>query len=225
MKTARCALAAALGLVSIVAPAATRADNIIQDTISNLTFNGNNVCGPSGTALCTQTLSESYLWDNTTETYVNGSFSFSTSGVLGTSFSLFGTPPFPSVQVFSAAVWVVSSIQNPNGDALVVYLGNNPSPLVTGTYTLSTTHSIFVPPGMFDVNLSCASSDATCNAAYPAPLGAGSFGVFSTGGTVTVTNVPEPPIGTTLGAGLLCLMGMILFWKRVGTGAPQPSGS
>ncbi len=214
MKTSKFGLAVALGLIGLVAPRVARADNILQVTISNLTFNGSNACGPSGTALCTQTLSESYQWDNTTQTYVSGSFSFSTAGVLGT-FAPPSTVSFPIASGGLGVFWVVSAIQNQNGDKLYVFLGNNASPLVTGTYTLSTTHSILVPPGTFDVNLLCASTDTTCNAAYPGLLGSNTFGVFSTGGTVTVTSVPEPPISITLGAGLLCLMGVTLFRRRV----------
>src|SRR5260370_24365708 len=120
MKTSKFGLAVALGLIGLAAPRVALADNILQVTISNLTFNGSNACGPSGTALCTQTLSESYQWDNTTQTYVSGSFSFSTAGVLGTC-----PPPrtlsFPLSSRGLWVFWVVSSIHNHNRAKLCVF--------------------------------------------------------------------------------------------------------
>jgi hypothetical protein len=210
MKTTRYVLAVALGLIGLVAPTATRANSIVQVTISNLTFNGNSVCGPTGTALCTQTLSESWQWDNTTNTYVSGSFSSSTAGALGTSFSLFGQIPFPFVGSFQGAAPLLAGIQDSNGDVLTVFLPT--PPLVTGTYTPSTINSFQLLPGTYFAALNCASYSTTCQALFPT---SGGLAVLSTGGTVTVTTVSEPPTGALLGAGLFGLMGIVLLRKRL----------
>lgn len=77
-------LGMALGLAGVMLPSAVRADDIVAATVSNLTFNGNSVCGPSGTSLCSEVFNASFLWDNTTSTEVAGSLQFSSAGPLGT---------------------------------------------------------------------------------------------------------------------------------------------
>jgi hypothetical protein len=196
---------------AIGAPGA-HADDIVQVTISNLTFNGNNVCGSSGTASCTQTLSESYQWDNTTNTSVSGSFSLSTAGGLGTSFSLYSGP-----RLAGAPFSVFAGVVNPATDIMRVFLGDNTlSPLGTGTYTLIPTTSFYPgTPGTFAADIFCGS--ATCEADFPTTS---TVFVFATAGTVTVSTVPEPrtPSLILIGIGLVLVMR-----KRIARGLPQAS--
>jgi len=57
-------LSALLLFVAIGAPIA-RADDIWDVDISGLTFNGASVCGPTGTSVCTETLTTSFVFDYT----------------------------------------------------------------------------------------------------------------------------------------------------------------
>lgn len=200
-------------LIAAIGAPGAHADDIVQVTISNLTFNGNNACPPpSGTASCTQTLSESYQWDNTTNTSVSGSFSLSTAGGLGTSFSLYSGP-----RLAGAPFSVFAGVVNPATDIMRVFLGDNTlSPLGTGTYTLIPTTSLYPgTPGTFAADIICGS--ATCEADFPTTS---TVFVFATAGTVTVSTVPEPSSLALMLAGI----GLVLVMrKRIAQGLPLAS--
>lgn len=217
------ALAIAIGLGGLVLPTGVRADSIVDVTMSDLTFSGNNACGPSGTSLCTQTLNVAFQWDNTTNTFVLGSLSFDTSGAIGT---LFGAP----APVLTSSGLVFDSFTSGInfGDSMQFTIGETIDGLAPGVYNL-TTNFISTPPGSWAAGLSCSESalgppfpagpNTPCGQAYYPPV-AGlntSNGAFASSGVVTVSLVstPEPKGSALLGMGLLCLLGMALLRKRL----------
>ena len=154
-------------LFAAISVPSAHANAIVQVTIS-LTFNGNNTCG-SGTSLCTQTLSASFQWDNTTNTYVAGSNSFTTSGDLGTSFSLpAGVPKYePS---FQGVLWAITTPLPAQYATLGVNLGElrgpfTPplQPLVTGVYKPDNVTGLF-PSGVgtYEAYVSCTGPSSPC---------------------------------------------------------------
>jgi hypothetical protein len=191
-------LFAAIGVPS------AHADDIVQVAISNLAFNGNFVCGLSGTAQCTQTLNATFQWDNTSNTEVGGSLQFTTSGALGSSFT---AGPFSSPVDFS--------LSDTEGDVISLDLAETAGQLTPGSYPPESNIFQFAPGTSLDL-LGCGSPDI-CSTDYGlAFVGVGFpfVGAIAEAGNLTVTAVPEPPMGITLGAGLLSLMGMTLFRKR-----------
>jgi PEP-CTERM motif len=78
-----------LGLHVVLGPATARADDIVNVDLSNLTFNGNSVCGPSASALCTETFSASLLWDNTTSAVIPNSLLINSANSVGNLGTLF----------------------------------------------------------------------------------------------------------------------------------------
>jgi hypothetical protein len=207
-----------LFLFATVGARSAHADTIVQVTISNLTFNGNNTCG-SGTALCTQTLSASFQWDNTTNTYVAGSNSFTTSGGLGTSFSLPASlPKFEGS--FQGVEW---NVVNLAGNAtLGVNLGELTGPftpplqpLITGVYTPDNVFGLFPSAvGTYEAYVSCGPSSPCISEGF------GPAATFNTGGTVSVTAVATPESGTAslmlIGIGLV----LVAMRKRIARCVP-----
>jgi hypothetical protein len=204
-------------LCAAISVPSAHADSIVQVTISNLTFNGNNTCGASGTALCTQTLSASFQWDNSTNTYVAGSSSFTTVGDLGTNFSLPASLPQFGTS-FQGVQWdVVNSTGN---TTLGVNLGELTGPftpplqpLVTGVYTPNNVFGLFPSAvGTYEGYVSCGPT-GTC-----IPEGFGPAATFNTSGTVTVTAVtavtaPEPGTFSLMLTGLASL-GLVLVMRK-----------
>jgi hypothetical protein len=203
------------------------ADDIVQVTISNLTFNGNDTCGLSGTALCTQTLSASFQWDNSTNTYVAGSDSFTAVGNLGTDFSLPANDPTfgPS---FQGVFWDVVNLAG--NTTLGVNLGELTGPftpplqpLVTGVYTPDNVFGLFPSAvGTYEGYVSCGPT-GTC-----IPEGFGPATTFNTGGTVSVATVatvatPEPGTSSLTLIGLGSLGLIVVMRKRTAQGLPQAS--
>jgi hypothetical protein len=71
--------------LSCGAPNTARADAIVLVTVTNNTVIGKkSLCGVSGTELCTETLNESFEWDNSTGSYVGGSLLASVTGNFST---------------------------------------------------------------------------------------------------------------------------------------------
>lgn len=170
----------AIIFTAIVIPNA-HADTIVEITISNLTFNGLSVCGPSGTATCTESLSGTLTEDETTG--VVTSKTTVTSGDLGTfTFSTTIEPALPPVTFLDYA--------SPFGDQMDD--GIDGQPPIPGTYAES---------GL--ATLECLS--ATCSNDFGAAYGT-TVGAVS--GTTTVSAVPEPDTGLLMlmGIGFVLVM-------------------
>lgn len=223
MKTKTYALVAVLGLIALAAPSKVHADSIVDVTMSNLTFTGNNACGPSGSALCTQTLNATLQWDNTTNTLEPGSFSFNSSGAIGTSFGPFFLFPLPEGE----EVYAMADSEANSGDSLQISIGETSNGLIPGIYTLSTNLSS-TPAGSLAAGLSC-SINASNQPFFPpnTPCGETDYprvaglltsnGAYASSGVVTVSavSVAEPSTSALLGAGLFGLIGMVLLRKRL----------
>jgi hypothetical protein len=193
-----------LFLFAAIGAPTVHADEIVQVTISDLTFNGNNVCG-SGTALCTQTFSASFQWDNTTTSLVAGSFSFSTTGALGTSFTNF----LSVLPVETSPSGVGMEVDNSEFDAIGIGIGG--SPLVVGIYPQST--SAPATAGTFVAALSCGGPATVCPPDFQNTTNP--FLIPATAGTVTVTSaVPEPGTAglTLIGIGLVLVTRKRIAW-------------
>jgi hypothetical protein len=219
MKAAKYVLAAALTCISLAAPGQLRADDIVQVTITNLSFVGNPVCGPTGNAACTETLNGSFLWDNTTNRYVSNSVNMTSVGPLGSfgasdaTFEFdgqYGTGADPGKLGLDVAF--VSPLNQPTPDFISVFF-----PLVTigtpelpaGMYSLSPTS---IPsPGGFSSFLACFSAEC----ASDFPLAAPSGNLPATG-SISVVPTPEPPTLFMVGSGLLFLLGMSLSLRAGG---------
>ena len=215
MKISKYALPASLGLMALAAPKTVLADAIVQVTVSGLTFDGLNACGPSN-SLCSQTVNESFQWDNTTGSFVAGTFSFSTFGALGSSASSFSQPlPLTNIS-FTAFVGASTVIYDSAFDSLNFFINTPPtatlSQLPPGNYTnFSGVGS--APPFTVDGGLFC-SAPGSCVSEFGSVASPTGTGLLSSSGMATVSPVPEPSPALLMGAGLLCLMGMHLFRKR-----------
>lgn len=204
MKATKWALAAAVVLIGLAVPRAARAD-IVEVSISDVSFNGKSVCGPSGTALCTQTVSASYEWNNATNSYVAGTLAYTESGALGSSFTTLATPYLRS------GTGVEFDLFGGGGDTFFI-LAEGASGLPTGTYPV--VFDIFGgPAGDYSGDLECSAVPCSADFSPVGPYGDG--GAFATGGTVTVSEVsatPEPSSIPLLGLGLLGLVSTV--WRK-----------
>ena len=198
MTAAKWLVAVTMVSIGLAAPRIASADDVVTVSISDVSFNGNSVCGPSGTALCTETISASYEWDNTTDSYVSGSFSSTESGALGSSFTL----AFPPQE---RAAWAVEFDVDGGGGTIFFDLVNT-SGLTTGTYT-DIADAFFAPPGNYSGDLECGSTPCSTDFPVVGPYGDG--GAFASGGTVTVSPAsaaaPEPSTMLLISAGLLAV--------------------
>jgi hypothetical protein len=217
MKTANCALALAvtLGVIALVAPRAVRADDIVNVTISNLTINGSNVCGASGTDLCSQTVSESFQWDNSTNSYVSGSLSYTTSGVYGS--TLYNLTPLVDNSFGVLQVDATEDTQpSGNGATLGIILADTAVGLPLGSYTQAVAPNLpplagtGLLPNTYYPYLSCYVLDPCVTKSWFAAW----RGTNPAGASMTVSSVPEPSSLLLLGVGLLGLMGGMRF-KRL----------
>jgi hypothetical protein len=195
------------------------ADDIVQVTISNLVFSGNDACGPSGVTLCSEVLNASYQWDNSTNSYIAGSLSFNATGVLGSSlpfvnpaFLVTGNGPNPEVFV---------QFGDASNDLFNIVLTETNDALTAGTYPEVATMAFAggVPAGSYTAFLLCnftaPTSADTCNTPdYPVLFTGPYSGAFNSSGTVSISEVPEPATITNLGTGLLCLLLVTLLRQK-----------
>ena len=198
MKNAGFALVALIGLISLVAPNAVWADDIVAANVSE-TFNGNSVCGPSGTSLCTESFNASFLWDNTTNTLVAGSLQFSAAGPLGTwgvilppVFGAFAAPTFDTVNLTA------------EGSFLDLFgfqfnISAQTPALTPGTYPLQVLSS----PGGIVSSMTCEGDPCITDFISPGftpPVGVDPSSITAT--VSAVPAVPEPSSLLLIGTGL-----------------------
>ncbi len=188
------------------AAAPVQADDIVTVDASNLLFTGNSVCGPSGTDLCTEVLSGSFSWDNTTGTLVPGAGPPIVSGPLGPFPPAIGggfTPSGGGGFLFAAG-WLSSGNASINLNILLPT-----AVLPPGTYP---TVGSLTGLGQADAFLLCASGSACESEFYPAGVG---FPLASQG-LVTITEAPEPPSTALAALGILALGLPIARRRRAG---------
>jgi PEP-CTERM motif len=202
---------------AIAAPRA-HADDIVQVTISDLTFNGNNDCGPPVGTRCTQTLSAAFQWDNTTDAYVGGSLTFGTSGLLGTTLTLTQGPR--SVVYLNATREIVTDFSTTIPASLELVIGEASPPLPTGAYQLINDFSSFKgDDATFLANLYCGSDDSsTACLAFATPV---SNTLVADAGALTVSAVPEPNAISLMLIGVGSLGLVMALRKRTAQGLPQ----
>lgn len=141
MKATRYWVLAALFVIIFAAPITVRADSIVAVTISSLTFDTfNSCCG-------TQTVNATFLWDNTTSSFVPGSLSVSTSGLLGSSFTVTPASSGPGFTLNTLP-------SNPISATIVFSMTSFRVGLLSpGTYSFTTTP--ISPPGTVLTYLAC----------------------------------------------------------------------
>jgi len=121
--------------VAIFCFAATtvRANDIVGVKVPLVTFKGNSICGPAHSALCVETYSAFFAWDNTSHSVVPGTAQITTAGPLGTFFfsgSLFNSFG-PGGGELVGAIWTNSA-----GDELTADITAPLTGLTPGTYPI-----------------------------------------------------------------------------------------
>jgi len=180
-----------------------RAD-ILNVTLSNLVFAGNQRCGAG--FLCTLTVNASFQWNTTSNTYVSNSLSFAVSN---NSTNL--TFPSPATVTggagvyFGQAIFTASLASQGNDANLSIQIASSGSTLQPGTYTYDTAGefqlSPTVAPGTYLAQLTCQQQDV-CYAEYPIlPMGpvVNIAGTNASSGTVTISTASPNPVGTAVG--------------------------
>lgn len=177
------------------------ADSFFEYTVTNMTFVGNSVCGPSGTGVgtspCIETFNLSLELDEQAPTFfvVPGSASATFSGPL-TGWSCCG-----------------DSLALANFVALFAPAPVNFSPVPVNTNTdevdIGTAQLLLTPlePGTFagvGTMFSCQSQ--TCVRDFYSSSSQQDNDVLNGSGTITISNIPEPATGLLLGAGLVALL-------------------
>jgi hypothetical protein len=212
-------------MLRLLLPGMARADDVVNVTISNLTFTGNPVCElvlPPPLPIifnlvCTETFNGSFLWDNSTNALV-GSPQLTGEGPLGGAFPLIGSDTFAFVVSGMGFVIIESEWQTCAftelgvcvGDELFLDLGESSGgELLPGNFQFS--NGTALDPGRFEASVLCVTS--TCLVDFQNPPAKGP--TFSTGqvsvASVPVPSVPEASTGILLGTGLLGLVGAIRF--------------
>lgn len=205
MKATRYWVLVGLFVIIVAAPITVRADSIVAVTITNLTFNTFNSCCGS------QTVNATFLWDNTTNSFVPGSLSATTSGALGSSFTV---TPATSGPGFS-----LSTLPSNPISATIVFSMTSFSPglLSLGTYSSFTTTPIS-PPGTVFSYLACGNLACTSGTGFFGTNFAGGVfvfkGAFASSGSIIVSGVPEPGSLFLLCTGLLGLGPLVLKSRR-----------
>jgi hypothetical protein len=187
-------------------PATARADLFESVNLSNVTFVGKNVCGPSGTQACTETITGSLVFDATTG-FPNFGSPANVSGPLLSPFVVGGLEA-----IYVPCCTFAPSWTNNSGDLIgfIVSTTTDPRPSL----------SVFIPPGNYpvsDVALVCGSGVCTADFGVSgvfAPLSASS-------GTVSVTVVPEPPSLALVTSGILGLALTLHKTRRRFGSAPE----
>lgn len=195
MKVSKHALVMALGSIALVAPGAVRADSVVQVTFTDLTFIGAVACGPSANVECMETVTGSFLWDNTMGAAVANSEHVTSNGPLDafsfTSATIGPLPPPPPDIECSA--WT-----NAAGDVINLCLYLAALSVAPGNYALvSAADTAF----QSSADLACQASSTICQSDF---LGF----ALATSGTVTASSetVPEPAVPALLVIGILGLV-------------------
>ena len=177
------------------------ADSFFEYTVSNMTFVGNNACGPSGTGVghspCVETFNLSLELDEAAPTFfvVPGSASATFTGPLS-GWSCCG-----------------DSLALANFVALFAPAPVNFSPVPVNTNTdevdIGTAQLLLTPiePGTFagvGTMFSCQSQ--TCVKDFYSSTSQQDNDVLNGSGTITISAIPEPATGWLLGAGLIALL-------------------
>lgn len=183
---------ATLALLALAAPRTVRADSIVSFKMT-VTYNGVSTCGAAGTSPCSQTSTVSFRWDNTTNSYVNGTAMVTGSGILGP--MTLSTPPTYGVQNGGPIVYLNAS--DAEGDQFSFVIGESAGGLAPGPYTTIVTAPSIIPAMAVEAGLSCAAIGDTCEFDYSGSASGVSPGfqiaTFGTGSGSAELVLPKPP--------------------------------